>query len=100
MQKSSIMNNSKNTHYTSFIMKALLFVFIFSMGFITNTDAQKVKLTSAQKKTFKDNFKAGTQLMGNETSYSLTDIDERLSDSTLKYFMVCYALDTNNANIN
>ena len=54
------------------------------------------KMTSAQKKTFKKNFKEGTLLMDLGTS-NITD--ERMSDTTLQYFLRCYALDTTNANV-
>jgi hypothetical protein len=76
------------------IRKIFLLSFVFATCLTINLSAQK--MTSSQKKTFKKNFKEGTLLMENGTPGRA---DERMSDTTLKFFQRCYALDTTNCNV-
>ena len=95
MQKSVAMNNNTKTmRYGMRIRGVLLLGLILSIGFSSNADAQK--MTSAQKKMFKKNFKEGSLLM---ESAPKNRNDERMSDTTISYFKRCYALDSNNANV-
>jgi hypothetical protein len=86
--------NTKTMRYGMRIRRILLLSFVFSIGFTLIADAQK--MTSAQKKLFKKNFKEGTLLMDNTT---INRSDERMSDTTIKFFQRCYALDSTNANV-
>jgi len=55
-----------------------------------------VSLNAQSKTNFNQDFKKGTIYMNgaNPNRY-----DERLSDTTLKYFLACYAIDSTNANV-
>lgn len=91
------MNFNTNTmRYGMFMKRVFLLGFIFTIGLAFNLQAQSQKMTSAQKKLFKRNFKQGTLLMDNAPA---NRTDERLSDSTLAFFKRCYALDSSNANV-
>ncbi len=70
--------------------KIFLLGFFITIGIGINLQAQN--LTSTQKKAYKDNFKEGTLLMSGD---NFGRADERLSDTTLQYFLRCYAIDSN-----
>jgi hypothetical protein len=76
------------------IGKVFLLGLFFSICFTVTLDAQK--MSSTDKKIFKKNFKEGTALMDNG---SQNRSDERLADTTLRFFKRCYALDTSNCNV-
>jgi len=86
--------NTKTMNYLR-MAKILVGGVILSICFSINLNAQSQNLTGAQKKTFKKNFKEGTVLMENGVP---NRTDEKVQDTTLRYFLKCYSMDSNNAN--
>ncbi len=93
-EKNRVMKYTTKSINSLPIGKIFLFSFIFATCLTISLSAQP--MTSAQKKTFKKNFKEGTLLI--EANTGNRD-DERMADTTLKFFQRCYALDSTNCNV-